>query len=141
LQILFRKLKDWICSNGMIFGGGKGLMYAKRHFASDRQEFIGEFVDMLSKAPDSVAYIKKNIEAAGNVTLNNESIQKYLDKFRLESAGNLNVIGKIKSLIDSSKYDKTLFGLAGAVTEVAQSYCVDTRIAMETFAGNILLSA
>jgi hypothetical protein len=130
---------NWICSNGVIFGGGRGLLYAQSHLTStSREEFVAQFVDMLDHAPDTIEYIKKNIEASKDIKLNGESIQRYLDKFKLEGMASDNVVGQVKQMIEGNVYDMTLWGLTGAITEVAQKFDVANRENMERFAGKLL---
>jgi hypothetical protein len=127
---------DHICSNGMIFGGGKGQFYQKRHVGISRESFVQEFVDMIDKAPDTVRFIQRSINAAGNEVLNNDSIQRYLDKFKADNMSKL-VAGLVEQTL-AANYDRTVFGFASAVTEVAQRYSLDMRERMEKFAGNII---
>lgn len=127
---------DHICSNGMIFGGGSGLFYNKRHVGINRENFISEFTDMLDLAPDTVNFIRNNINTAAGEKLNGDSIQRYLDKFKAEGMSK-NIAGRVEQRYHES-YDKNLFGFISAVTEVAQDYEIDTRERMERFAGMLI---
>lgn len=128
----------WICSNGVIFGGGKGFMYAKRHIAISREQFITEFVEMLDQAPDTVKYIKKSIEDSQGIQLNSQNIQNLINRFKAENISR-NAAGRIEQIMDE-KYNRTLWGMTQAITELAQEYNLETREKMEEFAGKILLA-
>ncbi|MDF2841806.1 MAG: hypothetical protein K0R00_232 [Herbinix sp.] len=127
---------DHICRNGMIMGGGAGLFYNKRHVGISRETFVTEFTDMLDNAPDTVAFIQKAINSAGNEKLNSETIQRYLDKFKAENMSK-NISGRVEQMF-AEKYDNNLFGFVGAVTEVAQDYNLEVRERMEKFAGTLI---
>lgn len=129
---------DWICSNGMIFGGGSGTYYQKRHVGIEREHFVEEFIDIIDTAPDAVSFIHKSINAANNVKLNSDTIQNYIDKF-MASNMSANQAGRVKQMF-YEKYDQTLFGFTGAITETAQAYGIETRERMERFAGNLIHS-
>lgn len=128
---------DWICSNGMIFGGGKGLAYKRRHVGINREIFIEEFIDMINSAPDIIKFIEKMATEAHQTEINNEMIQRYIDKFRIEGFSQL-AAGKVEQMLHE-KYDNTLYGFTAAITESAQDYDVDTRERMEKFAGNLMV--
>ncbi|MCX8074146.1 MAG: DUF932 domain-containing protein [Clostridia bacterium] len=132
--IIFR----WICSNGMIFGGGKGFMYTKKHIAINREQFITEFVEMLDHAPDTVEYIKRSIETSQQTKLDSQSIQNLINKFKAENISR-NACGRIEQMMDE-KYNRTLWGMTQSITELAQEYNLETREKMEEFAGKILLA-
>ncbi len=131
---------DWICSNGIIFGGGMGEFFKKRHVGISREVFIHEFAEIINKAPDTIKYIQKAAEAAHREKLSSESIQRYLDKFKAENMPKHAEVLIKDRLEDGTAYQKTAYGLIGAMTEVAQRYDIDTRERMEKFAGNILAS-
>lgn len=130
----------WICGNGCIFGGGKGFIFSKRHVAINREQYITEFTDMLDKSPDTIEYIKKKVEEAQELTLNSNTIQNLIDKFKAENIVNSKYLaGKIEQVMDE-KYTRTAWGFTNAITEIAQDYSVDTREKLEQFAGKILLT-
>lgn len=127
---------DHICSNGMIMGGGQGLYYQRRHVGINRTIFMTEFTNMLNSAPNAVEFIRKSINAAYNERVNSDSIQRYLDKFKANNMSRL-VAGKVEQMFHE-KYDSTLFGFAGAITETAQQYGLEMRERMEKFAGDLI---
>lgn len=116
---------DWVCSNGMIFGGGQGTFFRKRHVGVDRELFVTEFTNMLDGAPDAIEFIKKSANAAHNERLDSDSIQRYIDRFKAQSFSK-HVAGRVEQMLHE-KYDTTLYGFLASVTEVAQEYDVDTR--------------
>ncbi len=127
---------DHICSNGMIMGGGRGMFYSKRHIGVGTSEFMSEFIEMIDKAPDTINFIQNAVNSAANERLNNDSIQRYLDKFKAENLSK-NIAGRVEQRLNE-KYDNTLYGFVAAVTEVAQDYNIDTRERMERFGGNLI---
>lgn len=131
-------LYRYICQNGMVFGGGQGHFYTKRHIGISREDLITQFTEMLDRAPDIIGYLKKNVEASMVKKLNDDNIQNLINKF-LADGNSRNAAGRIKDMMDA-KYDRTLWGFGNAITELSQEYGVDTREKMEMFAGKIVVS-
>lgn len=130
--IIFR----WICSNGLIVGGGKGYVLKQRHIAVDRESLVREFTTMLDNSPIIVDEIKETINKSMDVPLNSKEIQRIIDELKhsgiLEGAAR-----KIEEYIEP-EYEGTLWGIVNSITKSSQNYSLETRLQMERQAGVIL---
>ena len=127
-----------ICSNGMIFGGSKGMMYTKRHVAIERGSLVTEFTEMLDQAPDTIEFIKKHIEESQLSVAKAGVITSLLSKFKTENIPKNALIRLEQSISENSNV--TLWDFANQVTSMAQEYSIETRERMEVFAGKIILN-
>lgn len=126
----------WICSNGLIVGGGKGYMMRQRHVAVDRESLVREFVTLLDSSPDVITHIKGSIEKSMDTKLNSNEMQKIIDS--LKANGMIkNAIGRLEEYTEPA-YDGTLWGVVNGITRLSQDYSLDTRLRMEKIAGEIL---
>jgi hypothetical protein len=129
----------WICTNGIIFGGGKGSLYTKVHRGSLEQDFRLELSKNLSYLPQIIEDIKYWVERSKDNILNDSAIQSAIDKMKAESYSSITINAKIIELIP--KYSKTTWGLSQAITEVSQDYSLDVRESMERFAGYLITAS
>jgi len=128
-----------VCTNGMIFGGSKGMMFTKRHVAISRTDLITEFTDMLDRAPDTIGFIKKHIEESRLSIVKPGVITNLLSKFKAENISK-NVSGRLEDSIDGGAYNGTIWDFANNITLMSQDYSLETREKMERFAGKIILN-
>lgn len=130
--IIFR----WICSNGLIVGGGKGYVLKQRHVAVDRESLIREFTTMLDNSPAIVEEIKETINKSMDVPLNSKEMQRIIDELKhsgvLEGAAR-----KVEEYIEPEQQG-TLWGVVNGITRASQNYSLETRLQMEKQAGVIL---
>lgn len=134
--MLFR----WICSNGMIFGGGKGMAYRKIHVGADRSEIICGFTDMLNRLPDSVEYIKNHVEMSQNQKLTSDLIQRLLDQYKIIGVQK-GIMGRVQANVETDLAEGKILSLWDFInhtTQIAQDYSLETREKAETAASRIL---
>lgn len=126
----------WICSNGLIVGGGKGYMMRQRHVSVDRESLVRNFVELLDQSPYYVAAIKENIEKSMDTRLNSDSMQKIIDT--LKANGMIqNAINRVEEYIEP-QYANTVWGVVNGITRLSQDYSLETRLRMEKIAGQVL---
>lgn len=126
----------WICSNGLIVGGGRGYMMRQRHVSVDRASLIRDFVELLDQSPMYVQAIKENIEKSMDTRLNSDSMQKIIDT--LKASGMIqNAINRIDEYVEP-EYANTVWGVVNSITRLSQDYSLDTRLRMEKIAGQVL---
>lgn len=130
--IIFR----WICTNGMIMGGGKAYVMKQRHVSVSREQLVSNFVELLSKMPEITMQIKTMIEKSMGTKLNSSEMQRIVDMLKVKGV----IAGAANRLIDSiePEYSGTLWGAVNAVTKLSQQYSINTRLTMEKAAGTIL---
>jgi hypothetical protein len=130
---------NWICSNGVIFGGGRGTLYSRQHRGAFEDAFAMDFGKTLANIPRIVAQIKEWVEKAKGEGLDDARIQSIIDKLKKEDQMSIPIVNRIIELIP--KYSNTIFGVAQAATEIAQDYSIDTRERLETWAGDIIMAS
>jgi hypothetical protein len=124
----------WICKNGVIFGGGAGTVFAKKHINITREDFITGMNDSLEKIPYIVNNAKQWVESSRENVLNSNSLQKIIDELKDAKFSDL-FLGKVK---DSIPETPTRWDVVNAMTMHAQAYSFDTREKIEQYAGLIL---
>ncbi len=129
----------WICSNGVIFGGGKGVLYSRQHRGAFENDFLNEFPNTIENIPQIVARIKTWVEKSKDRKVDSDIIQTMIDKMKREGYATIPVAAKIIDLIP--KYGETRWGVAQAVSEIAQEYSIDTRERLEMYAGEIIMAS
>jgi hypothetical protein len=129
----------WICSNGVIFGGGRGALYAKQHRGVFQNDFVTDFAKCLDSIPKIVASIKEWVEKARERKVDSNAIQEMIDKMKKEGTLSIPMAAKVIELIP--KYGYTRYGISQAMTEIAQDYSIDAREKIETYAGDIIMAS
>jgi CHASE3 domain sensor protein len=129
----------WICSNGVIFGGGKGVLYSRQHRGAFENDFLNEFPKTIENIPQIVARIKVWVEKSKERKVDSDIIQTMIDRMKKEGYATIPVAAKIIDLIP--KYGETRWGVAQAIGEIAQEYSIDTRERLEMYAGEIIMAS
>jgi hypothetical protein len=124
-----------ICTNGMILGGGKGLFYYRKHVGATRQQFIEELTASLGALPNTLEFVKRQIQAARK-TATSEQIQQMIDQFKDRMSISDAAAETAARLVQ--KYEETPWGVMNAITELAQEFSLTRRIELERYAGNLL---
>ncbi|MFW5988278.1 MAG: DUF932 domain-containing protein [bacterium] len=126
----------WICSNGLILGGGKATAYRRRHIDIEKNKVIREVKELTADLPEIIENLKFKIEAAENNTLDDETLESMLDNLKNKQKVSEKAISLAKEkLLD---YGQTQWGLINGITEIAQNYNLDTRYSLEKYAANLL---
>jgi len=126
----------WKCTNGIIFGGGVETYYSKRHTGIDSETIASEFSRIMSDMPKNIELIKSKVETLRSTKINENILEKFVDKFEKNKFANSAMTQKI--LASMPKYEDTGWGFVNAMTEVAQEYNMDTRERIEKYAGQLL---
>jgi hypothetical protein len=126
-----------ICTNGMIFGGGSGYFYSRKHLGGNN-DFRGDFNSLITTIPKAIEYVKNSVEIGMNKQLNSERIQlaldKFCDKFKIED--NEEEREKIYSL--AKNYDSNMWGVSNAITEYAQNFSVEDQEEAEKYSARLI---
>lgn len=126
------------CTNGMIVAGRAGTLYSQAHAGKEmRKSKIIEFSRAFDTASAYGGKFAESIEKCRREVLNKRELELWLEKAKHEIKLNKEKMGKLETLIGTT-YDSSVWGVANGVTELAQDFTLDTRLAMETWAGNVL---
>lgn len=126
----------WICTNGMIMGGGKAYVMKQRHISVSREQLVSNFIELLSQMPKITMSIKEMVEKSIDKKLNSDEMQRIIDMLKVKGV----IAGAANRIIDNiePEYEGTLWGAVNAVTKLSQQYSINTRLTMEKAAGTIM---
>ena len=123
------------CTNGLIVAPDKGIVYYRKHIRIGKEDFIEEVTKTLDNFPAYVDEARKDLERARMYRARmDERTVEYLK--RGLSIGD-ETVDKIKDVMNRD-WDTTMWGLSGAITQVAQEYNAQRQYDFERFAGRLL---
>ena len=125
------------CTNGLIVADDHGVAYRRKHYAVGRERFIEEVIQTFGRFPDYVEAAREDIERARSTRLDIEKRVELFDLIKKELRCGNEMVDKIKNIMDS-RWDRTAWGLPGAITEVAQELSSERQYQFENFAGNLM---
>jgi len=126
----------WICSNGMIMGGGKASYYSQRHVGISDGAFRSEFGTFLENIPELTKYAEEQIIASQKKSVTPKEIQQMVDQFKAMKI-NKKVEDELESVIYTGDV-RCVWDFTNVLTAMAQKYNIETRERIETAAGRIL---
>jgi hypothetical protein len=129
-----------VCTNGLCVSKGGGILFAQKHIGISKDAFREEFAAKLSTLDEYQEDIKSQIIRAKKEHLDDMTLEKILAKLKAEQKIGEAQNEKIIQLMNT-RYDRSRFGLVNGITEVAQSYSLEKRIQLESFASKVLLAA
>jgi len=127
----------FICTNGLIIGADKGLVYQRKHYMIGREQFIEEVTKTFERFPEYVTAAKEDVEKARQVRLDIERRVELFELIKKELRCGNEMMDKIKATMEN-KWDRTAWGLSGAITEVAQELPSERQYEFEKFAGDLM---
>lgn len=134
LQLLIFR---WICSNGMLMGGGKAELLHRMHKNVQELPIAVQIKLIMENMPELLVNIKDWTESSKSNKLNAGSLTMLTDGFRANVLNSEQAVLKIQAMM-VERYNQSMWGYLQAITEVAQLYDVFTREAMEKYAGRLL---
>lgn len=125
-----------VCSNGMIVSSVGGTLFKQSHIGADMSDskltiFNRAFSEVDTLKDTMVSLIGKN-----RVALQDYEMAMYLEKAKRELKLSKIAFEKLELLVNS-EYEQTKWGVINGITELAQDFTLDTRIEMETWAGEL----
>ncbi len=129
----------FICSNGLFVGSDFSQVFHKKHFNIDHEEFKKGFSKSIEKFPDYIAATINTLEEARSTSVIDD--EEVLGEMVRRTVG-LDREG-LETLmhIFETDWDRSLWGLAGAVTQYAQLVGnAAKQYQLEQKAGNIIES-
>lgn len=129
-----------VCNNGMTVTNKSGTLFRQAHIGSAMtggkiELFNRAFMDIDALNAGAIEKLIKNKE----VRLDELELQMYLEKAKRELKLSQKAQEELVNLIDGT-YDRSRWGVLNGITELAQNYTLETRIAFETFAGNTMMN-
>lgn len=122
-----------ICTNGLIISKSSGRLFRQKHIGISSEEFKEGLLNGLTKFDEikesSIELIKRNKE----IPTSEEILEEIKEKTKLTD----DVIEEVITLADCS-YDRSRWGIANGITEIAQNYSLERRLQLETVAAEIL---
>lgn len=128
----------WICTNGMMVGGGKSTILQKIHRNIEKLSIEQQIVVMIQSMPELLMEIKGWVESSKQNKIDQKHLDLLTDGFRARANNSDKAVQNIKATM-ASKYDQSMWGYIQSITEVAQTNTIFTREAMERYAGMMLL--
>ena len=128
------------CRNGLVIAQGGGTMFRQTHLSDFALQGSMLFANALEQVDVLNGQVMKQIEDARNKKLDKDM----LDMFLIQAQRQLHLGKKgyeqLSELV-TTVYEPTRWGVINAITEQAQQYTLEDRIAAETFAGKLLGAA
>lgn len=132
---LFRQ----ICNNGMTVTDKGGTLFRQAHIGSN---MTGGKIELFNRAFMDINTLNagaiENLIRSKETKLGELELQMYLEKAKRDLKLSQKAQEELADLIDGT-YDRTRWGVLNGITELAQNYTLETRIAFETFAGNAMM--
>ena len=135
-------LYRFACKNGLVRSEKRCTLFSQKHVGlteADERSFVAAFSDLEELRENSV----NQILAAEKRTLSLKEMEQYIDRARKEChLGKDPKIGEISAQEwITQEFGNNLWGVINFVTQKAQEYSLDDRIAMEQYAGRLLAAA
>lgn len=127
-------LYRFACRNGMVWAQNGGMLYRQTHLRQFETSAPDLFKQILFKVKDMDARTQEDVAKAMTIKLDPAQFEVLLSKAQHELHFGQGGKSKLINLADNV-YDHSLWGVANAVTELAQNYTLDERLSMEEWAG------
>lgn len=125
------------CTNGLIVSQDRGAVFRRRHINIDKVSFRDQLVMALEKFPAYVEAARKDMEAARAVRLNPGKLESMVPTLQSDLGLSEDEVGKL-FLVMENQWDRNVWGLAGAITEVAQQFTAERQYQFEKYAGELV---
>ncbi len=127
-----------VCTNGMLVSGKIGNLYSQTHSGKEmRKSKIVEFANAFDKAGEYGSLLADSMEQCRKEKLTSRELELWFEKAKRDNKLSKDSMLKLETLVGNT-YDTSVWGVANGVTELAQEFTLDTRLTMETWAGNTL---
>ncbi len=134
---LFRQ----VCNNGMTVTDKGGTLFRQAHIGSN---MTGGKIELFNRAFMDINAINEkaieNLIKSKEARLDEFEMQMYIERAKRELKLSQKAQDELVSLVDGT-YDRSRWGVLNGITELAQNYTLETRLAFEAFAGNSMMKA
>ncbi len=130
-----------VCTNGMVVSSLGGTLFHQNHMGS---KISGGKLELFNRALCDIDRLSEQavqlVKKSQGHYLRDYELQMYLKKAERELKLSEKSQDKLRLLIDSN-YSRNLWGVMNGVTELAQDFTLDTRLQLESWAGELLTEA
>lgn len=127
-----------VCTNGMTVQQMGGTLYRQSHIGEGMNDSKIIVMKRCLRDIDTVAAaVKQKILASRKTNLKDYEVTFYIQKAKQELKLSEKATEELKEFV-SGVYEPTQWGIINGVTELAQRFTLDTRLQMETWAGDML---
>ena len=117
-----------VCTNGLILPKSSGELFRRRHIGMTSEEFGKSLKEGLESFNDIKEKAIEMIKETKTIPMDVEEINKYFTE---------EITEEIVTIADA-RYDRSRWGIINGITEIAQNYTLEKRLAIEQLAGEIL---
>ena len=127
------------CTNGLVVAQDRGIVYKRRHISINKEEFTEQITATLEQFPDYVETARKDMEQARQVRISVEMRENLRKQIQKGLSVGEDTVNEIFEVMDT-QWDANAWGIAGAITEVAQKFSADRQYQFEKYAGELVKS-
>ena len=127
----------FFCTNGLVVADDRGMVYQRKHYAIDKDRFVAEVSETFEGFPDYVIAARDHIEIARNTRLDLEKRIELFELVKKDLRCGDQMLEEIKDTMEKN-WDRTAWGLSGAITEVAQKMSSERQYEFERYAGALM---
>lgn len=126
-----------VCKNGMAISKLGGTLFRQSHIGEKMTDSkIAVFNRALSDMGELSKMAVKLVGENNKKMLKDYELKLYLERAKREMKLSEAATEKLNNLVTTT-YEPTMWGLINGVTELAQDFTLDTRVDMESWAGNL----
>lgn len=136
-----------VCTNGLVLPKGGGLLFKQKHIAIRKDDFYSNFKESMQMLPllrenavELVNACRKDDSRFAFSSMTEEQLKEFYEFVKGRTQLSDASIDKVVNLMES-KYERDRWGLINSLTEVAQDYTLERRLAIEQSASELLLIA
>ena len=127
------------CTNGLVVAQDRGIVYKRRHISINKEEFTEQITATLEQFPAYVEMARKDMEQARQVRISVEMRENLRKQIQRGLSVGEDTVNEIFEVMDT-QWDANAWGIAGAITEVAQKFSADRQYQFEKYAGELVKS-
>lgn len=128
------------CQNGLVISSMGGTLFRQSHVGAKMSDSkISMFNRAFMNIDKLTAQAELLIKANRNTYLKDFELEMYLAKAKSELKLSEKSMDKLKTLI-GGKYEQNKWGIINGITELAQDFTLETRVDMESWAGELLIN-
>lgn len=134
-----------VCTNGLIVPKKFGVLFSQKHIGLTSQQFGLELMQSFNLIEPVVDRVRESIEKTAGKRLDSAFSDEDSMNMLILRVKDLCSMGeeqskRVISLMELGVYDKTQWGLANSITQVAQEYSMERRLELERAAGTLLVA-
>jgi len=130
-------LFTFACTNGLIVSQDRGMVYRRRHISIGKADFRDAVLNALEQFPGYVTAARESIDKAREVRLAPSQKDLLMTQVQRDLVLSDETVQDV-FLTMENKWDSNAWGLAGAITEVAQQFSAERQYQFEKYAGELM---